>query len=388
MAITITTREGDPISVGGTSRYAQLDIALDTSYPAGGESLTPASVGFSTFDCVLAEPSKGYTFEYDHTNSTLKAFRNAPPIVIEEEHSTVTHYITLDYPAAWIMSVAEIGTAKVWNKTGMTTAQLATNQFCLRTAIVDGERTQITLNEKTATVYVTYVTQAWDDVYNLLVQDEAVVKATTAATDATLAYPIMGFGYCATSTGGTLFVPIDIADTNATGEVAVDYAAGTATGAIRFKSTQIPLTTYVTYLKTAPSGSWIEDRYIPDENISGGSSGKAGTAGLLIHPVLLWGCSGYAASTAGTAARLIPQDGTTAVQTFKIYWGEYAGQTSTTTARTKGTLIRGGGDTTGSIRAVSYVWGYPWEVSTVPLEVPNGADLSNVTDLKISVWGR
>ena len=73
MAITITQRSGDPVNFGGTVRYSTLTIALDNSYPSGGESITPASLGFSQFDVVMAEPTLGYNFEYDHTNNKLKA---------------------------------------------------------------------------------------------------------------------------------------------------------------------------------------------------------------------------------------------------------------------------------------------------------------------------
>ena len=50
------------------------DITFDSSYATGGESLTPAQFGLVSIDLVLAETASGYMFQYDYTNSKLKAF--------------------------------------------------------------------------------------------------------------------------------------------------------------------------------------------------------------------------------------------------------------------------------------------------------------------------
>ncbi len=74
MALTNTVIGGRAESMG-SKRFAIVNVAFDSSYPTGGESLLPADVGFQTFDLVLAEPSAGYTFEYDHATSKLLARR-------------------------------------------------------------------------------------------------------------------------------------------------------------------------------------------------------------------------------------------------------------------------------------------------------------------------
>jgi len=49
-------------------------ITFDSSYPTNGESLTAADLGFSTeISCLIAAPSYGLIYEYDTTNSKLKA---------------------------------------------------------------------------------------------------------------------------------------------------------------------------------------------------------------------------------------------------------------------------------------------------------------------------
>jgi len=71
MALTVTIRKTD---VFGNKRCHIVDIAFDTSYPTGGESLTARDCGMDVIDFALFEPSAGYTFEYDHTNSLLLAY--------------------------------------------------------------------------------------------------------------------------------------------------------------------------------------------------------------------------------------------------------------------------------------------------------------------------
>lgn len=50
------------------------DITLDSSYAAGGEAVTAQQFGLNVLDFVLPSPASGYIFEFDHTNSKLKAF--------------------------------------------------------------------------------------------------------------------------------------------------------------------------------------------------------------------------------------------------------------------------------------------------------------------------
>ena len=51
-----------------------MDVDFDSSYPTGGESLPASDLGLSVVDIVLPSPKSGYIFEYDYTNSKLKAY--------------------------------------------------------------------------------------------------------------------------------------------------------------------------------------------------------------------------------------------------------------------------------------------------------------------------
>jgi len=94
----------------GNKRGIMANIAFDSSYAYGGEALSGVSFGMSAIDRVIVEAKEGYTFEYDHTNNKLKVYTKAPPIVYEEKHSADTAgQFTLDYPAAFIVSVVRSG---------------------------------------------------------------------------------------------------------------------------------------------------------------------------------------------------------------------------------------------------------------------------------------
>lgn len=375
MALTYTLRSGDPVNIGGTTRLAELSIALDSSYPAGGESITPSEFGFSQFDMVMCEPSMGYTFEYDHTNDKLKAYRRAPAIVVEEKHTSSSKALTLDYPAAWIMAVSKADTGMVQVKSATSTANLGTNEWCVSTTITDGERTTLWI-AASATVYVTYVTQAWDDVYNLLVQDEVT---TAVAAGTTLDNTIWGFGYVAKATGTSL-VPITDSDTAATGEVNVDL--NTKTAALKFHASSSATVYYVTYLKAPAANSWLADRLVSDENTS------TGLATAFDKNVALWLYSGYALTSAATANKIITRGGTMKTKTCKIFWGDSKGTAQANAFADQGTPYAGLGAGSGICHDAFYVDAKMWEIPTVPLEVPNGTDLSNVTGLRCVIIGR
>lgn len=70
MALTITIDREERM---GRRFYRSGTIAFDSSYPTGGESLTPSDLGIRTIDILLAAPAGGLMFEYDNANQKLKA---------------------------------------------------------------------------------------------------------------------------------------------------------------------------------------------------------------------------------------------------------------------------------------------------------------------------
>ena len=82
MALSFTFT-GDHTSVEGPRRKMRGTLAFDSSYAAGGESLTPAAVGMRVIEQLQTEPTNGYYFEYDITNQLLKAFKSQSSGVID-----------------------------------------------------------------------------------------------------------------------------------------------------------------------------------------------------------------------------------------------------------------------------------------------------------------
>lgn len=81
MAIAVTRVFG-PVSIG--DRYMSVStVALDNSYPTGGEALAASDLGFALTNDpefhVVAHSTAGYVTEYDHTNKKLKVYRQKDP---------------------------------------------------------------------------------------------------------------------------------------------------------------------------------------------------------------------------------------------------------------------------------------------------------------------
>jgi len=84
MGLTISNQE---YSVFGNKSVSFFDVAFDSSYPAGGESLTPADIGLLEISHMQIAGNSGYIFEYDYTNKKLQALypRSAQVAVVTDE---------------------------------------------------------------------------------------------------------------------------------------------------------------------------------------------------------------------------------------------------------------------------------------------------------------
>src|SRR5687768_10018356 len=71
MALTVDNK----VRTLGSRRVVFADVDFDSSYPTGGESLTPGDLGLGSIDFLIASPTSGYTFQYDYTNKTLLAYQ-------------------------------------------------------------------------------------------------------------------------------------------------------------------------------------------------------------------------------------------------------------------------------------------------------------------------
>jgi hypothetical protein len=71
MALTVTVKDR---TIFGNKRLVIAEIAFDSSYATGGESLTADMLGLAEIDHLIPSPKSGYLFEYDYTNLTLMAY--------------------------------------------------------------------------------------------------------------------------------------------------------------------------------------------------------------------------------------------------------------------------------------------------------------------------
>jgi hypothetical protein len=105
MSLTVT-RVIKAESIG--ARFMSVStIDFDSSYPTGGEPLTPADLGFaSTSDPELhieVKAKGGYVFEYDHANQKVLAYRRGA--ITENVAGTYTQNAVL--AAAALAEVAD-----------------------------------------------------------------------------------------------------------------------------------------------------------------------------------------------------------------------------------------------------------------------------------------
>lgn len=73
MSISTTTIRREVV---GRARIRTVEITFDSSYPTGGESFDPESVGLNKVDMAVIAPAAGYVFEYDYASNKIKAFRS------------------------------------------------------------------------------------------------------------------------------------------------------------------------------------------------------------------------------------------------------------------------------------------------------------------------
>lgn len=492
--MTISANSHD-YTVFGNKAVVLADIALDSSYPFGGEAVdTDALFGIHTVDMAMIEPKDGYTFQYDYTNNKIKAFAPAPAIVYEEKHTPSSDVITTNYPAAFFMNVARTGQNKKFRSTGIAVASLSDDEVSLVEQMAEGERTQLTVKdydrcagsgaftgaatgwtlaagwaygtnnvvhssngtgtaamdtwtatvghtyrltytisswtvgtvtptiggaagtavgangtyteEITATaasgltftptntarftldsvtmydisepVYVTYITQAWRDVWDNLVQDETITLATGANTLAS-GNKIAACMYIdqTTATAAALTM-IDVDDTVASGEI--DLALNSATGQFTAHSGNNAKAVKTTYIKVPASG-FLADRIFTNETAT--KDGSDPYTNTFDYPILIWAYTGQVPINGGTTQRLIDYAGTPAAGEAVIDWftpgARGAGAPAT------GTVIGTKSDVTATGAGV---WGTINEVQGLqPLEVRDGSDLSALTSVRMILFG-
>lgn len=494
--ITIDREDKQFITLGNRVSYIAKG-SISGAYAYGGMEFNPETLfGLHNADMVIAETADGFKFQFDKANSKLKAFMPAPLIVIDEQHTpdTSTGLVTLNYPAAFIMNVAQTGGQNLaMRSTGLAIASMSSNQCCLASQMAKGVRTQLTcglgiavdllsgdgaftggttnwtfnatpwtygtnaldkdadgtntlthdnfvpvpgktykvcfsvsgwsagsvtpslggvdgtavgadgdyvqyitasttgaltftptstsrftIDSVTVNLYevkVTYITQAWKDVWDNLVQDEAVTLATGANS---LDNKILALMYVdqTTATAAAL-TPVDEDDTAASGEVEVAF--NVAADQLTVNAAQNGKAAKVTYIKV-PSSGFLKDRLVHNEAAT--KTGEDPYVNTFDLPILLWGYAGCAPVNGGTTQVLIDFASTPEAGEAVIDWFNPGIRGAGAIAA--GTPIGLKSDVT---LTGAYIWGRESEIpGRQDLEVPDGA-LLDIDTIRFFVIG-
>jgi len=226
-------------------------------------------------------------------------------------------------------------------------------------------------------VYLTYVTQAWPEVWDALVQDESVTLSSTGAK--TLANAACAIMYAdRTSATAKALTLIDEDDTAASGEVAfyLNQAANNIKASHADENAKVAL---VTYLKVPASGFLAYRAFDNEGCTKGGTDPYTNT---MDYPVLIWGYTGQVPINGGTTQRLLPYMGTPAAGEAVIDW--FTPGIRGAGAPATGTVIGTKSDVTATGAGI---WGVLSEIAGRPLEVPDGEDLSAAGEFNVILIG-
>lgn len=359
-------------TVFGNKAVRMFTADFGTSYTAGGISVQPGSIGFLGIDRVFASPVAGYAFNWDETSQTLKAYHAAPPIVYEEQHTIASNAITLDYPAAAILNIASATQSQMLIEPSDT---LAANEVQLSAAMEWGVRPTLNFHASTSgAIKVTYITQAWKEVW-----DNRVASAdfSTSTHVADLGDTICFIESCtALDTAGDVVNSLNKfvrgGDTATAGECEVDWSDSGATTAgdttLTFAAADAVTDIKLTYI-SLPASGFLKNNFVEDEDLTM-SSGTGASAYPILFPALCNQVPDYTgAGERDPHYLMMPEaDAVGTAGEFAIDWHKIA--------TVAGHQVRTE-DTSSDAVSLTYVKGFPFEIpGIVPIEVKDGTDLS------------
>ena len=383
--------------------HVLADVAFDDSYAIGGESITANNVGLSTIERLIIEPCQGYTFEWDSTNSKIKVFTNAPVVVHEELVTCTTKVGYLKWPAAHINYIVGATANYIPIAGGVTpaTGQCSVDQgFNEETGVLTkGYRTKLTFSDTVTTCYVSYVTQAWKEVTDNMEQAKIVGAGSDVATKiygntsmaenaleaadiVSLGCDIVAMQSITWNDGGTIRVPELLKDGGtpaATMEMEIDFI-NSGNAEVVTKATDVVDTEddemHFVYIKYPASG-FLHDRFT-----NAGIDASGDTLTWTGNPLIYGSCGQLPMTTSDKKAYFIKCSDTLAAGEINFTshpW--YPGITlaivpvCTAHADTDETIVP------------AWINGHPSEIATVPLECPDGTNLSNLSAVRVLAIG-
>jgi len=385
----------------GSRRKLIADVDFDSSYAWGGESFDYTAKGFTRVDSVRIEPKDGISFEYDYTNKKIKAFVPAPPIVFEEVVTVTNNVGYLKYPAAHIEYVSDGADPFMVIPGGLTPVakSVAVDMgFDLTTGVLTkGQRCSLTFKstDSVTKVYVSYITQAWKEVTDNMVQAcmtsgvRTYGHANLAFTAGTPDIVALGEDFVALQSvcwndAGTIkpMSPLkdDAGVTNGRTEFVADFRKATTFGELAFHQTDAVDTSgdvvYVNYIRDPGSG-FLHDRFT-NADIDDSSD----TITFTGFPLICCTCGSLPMETSNKKAKFTSTGTTLAAGEAKFTSHPFL--PGTTMAIVPVVTMHADTD---DDTAPAWISGFPWEIQAVKLEAPNGMNLSNVTNAKLEVIG-
>jgi hypothetical protein len=366
----------------GVIKQGLCNITFDSSYASGGEGTAPikSEMGMSTIHSIQCEGTDGYQFEYDSTNEKLKVKAPAPPIVYEEKQTIASNSVTLDYPAALIMNIVgddatPPGTA-VHQIMVDRSATMGANQCQLSAAMSVGARPTIDFHASTSgDVYVTYITQAWAEVWTNRTR-ETLTTSTHVASSTNVFIAVESLHGSHAATDVTNFEYVRGGDAAGSGECEIDFTdAGNSNLTTFTFNAADAITAAIPTGIIRPSAGFLLDRWLEDQDntmSSGASAAITPNFGILFQST----CGqlpDYHAAAERDPHNLQVRAGD-ALGTAGEFYIRY--ETSPATGITGHITAN---DTTSDAVSLSYVYGNVAEIpGIVPLEVPSSIDLSSL----------
>jgi len=362
-------------TVFGNKRLVTLDTAFDSSYPRGGESLTAADLGLDSIDMVMVAPVDGYTFEYDYTNSLLKAYNVQPMLIVEEVVTVASNTGTLAQLPLYITCMEVTAGSTTGAFRVIPTGETPLTTECAVT-FTSGVLTFVS-GDAVTSVRVTYIPQHDHGplAATALTIDEVF---TASATPVEIANRAIAVQYVWNNTNNVLCSLEPVGETpSATNTAVVDIVNGTPATAIDTIVGDNGDSMLITYLEYAawPAECSIGDADLtlsgsdPEQysfNIAGGYNG-------IVVPGL--GC--VQVGETGAAGNInLPMGGPSdTVAAGQAQWNPLQNQV----LNQEGTAV--------ATLAMPFFVLDPHILGIRPSEVPAARDMSAVTAVRMLVWG-
>lgn len=406
--ITTTLNAGDRHVLGkikmGIGTLAFGNGALQ--YPYGGIP-APANGIFGFNKAVsaislLSPSSIGYSFRYDRTNHKIKIFAQAPLVVFEEVVALTANLTgTTKYPMAWPLYASNGNQALGLLPAGLTpvTTTIAINMH----SATPGTRATITAKatDSYSTITISYITQAWKEVFDNLVEAEVMTAGATTTNGITFTAStrdtinFVGQILCGLMVGLQLSTtvsapkPLFKGETSVAGEYALDWEDTTTKMSVATDQNWNAATAsiYFNYIKKPTSG-FLYDRFIEEDELTSSSQvATFSSGGRNSIPMLLSTPGFMPGPTVSTTSATWPIGGTGMTLGSTAQW-----QPTSWHFKDRGvgasTFTSGTGVNASLVVKPTYIYGTPEEVQLVqPLELPNGTVLPS-TSIDFMAWGR